>query len=830
MATVNVVIGLGGTGKDILEFFAKTLNDYPIKENAVEVFLFDTKRYSPGDPLVKELQNNKWKTEHYTQNRIFELETFNDSQAVVEKIKSKTDVTNIGQIFLEKDPIIIERAGTSGGGAWYKRKLGYLSIFYHLYLNSSDNGVTRIVDTLNSYNDTAAYNRFNIFIVNSLAGGTGSGMFIPLAALLRSELSKNLGGGALHFYSILIAPDALEKRDRSVDDTTSKIFRFNAAQILKELGHLNPSQIEWDVKFYADHSFVLQPGQRIFNNIFIVTDSNTSTTATPLNSKEYKPYFLMSAWAVYTFCASNDAAWGQMGNPLQAAGNSISGFGLRVFEFPSRELAEQYTLEIIDRFRLIFRSLVLINMEEAKRGAEAFFEESIKAKLNSYFTEKDEKVKKKRKKFENELNEVNSKNIDQLKELTISILDYNEKGTDKEKTPAEQLKATIFPLLDNTVLELIENEQLGFPIEFLRRVNQKIEDRKKELDNDNKEKDQWIGTRESDIKGLKKANKIRASKNKLYDKMQWKAKNIHEQTILSDIQSAIKNRWDYLSGIYDQFINTDSKWSLPNFRRQSFDPPQTKVIGSGGIKTILEDIKDEIRTNLLSHEYSGTSRERQEDADKELIKAVWSFFERMFLKENVIQSYDEKMKGRKKWNEPKEDTKQREDILKVFTETYVLKYLLENHHEFNNPQKLIEAIHKKMKQYLPHTYPFLSLVADRDERSKGTPFIFASSEHTNSIDRETITGFETAQIFDTPLDDNLIICLRLLDSMSFDNLDLADYNENYKWGLRYLKNEYKKIDEKRREDGGEGIYDKADFDLLKFIDPRFDVKLNEKQE
>jgi hypothetical protein len=112
-----------------------------------------------------------------------------------------------------------------------------------------------------------------VYVVSSLAGGTGSGMLIDLFIIAKSLLSSELGENYL-LQTILATPEALEGEANATDYPD---FYSNTYATLKEMFHFVSGSEEF-VSYGipgAGLDKLRVSSQHMPHNIFLVTDSNT---------------------------------------------------------------------------------------------------------------------------------------------------------------------------------------------------------------------------------------------------------------------------------------------------------------------------------------------------------------------------------------------------------------------------------------------------------------------------------------------------------------------------------------------------------------------------
>ncbi|MEZ4459672.1 MAG: tubulin-like doman-containing protein [bacterium] len=220
-------IGLGGSGSDVVNRIASKLKgrwNWNTLENLIHFFAVDTNTHD----LAR--QENVPRD-----NRIL-ISDF-DKRAYIDAKRGKGHQ--------EPDPFVTqwvhdwyEFRGTRGAGAGQIRVESRLSLHYQL---EQDRGkiIQRLVSAMNTARDhDNPYRKsnppqFNVFIYGSVAGGTGSGSFIPMAYLAREIISSQ--GWIPKVFGTLIMPSLF------VNDVPGALhpdINANGYAALKELEHL----------------------------------------------------------------------------------------------------------------------------------------------------------------------------------------------------------------------------------------------------------------------------------------------------------------------------------------------------------------------------------------------------------------------------------------------------------------------------------------------------------------------------------------------------------------------------------------------------------------
>ena len=220
-------IGLGGSGSDVVNSIANKLRsrwNWHTLDQLIHFFAFDTNTHdlSRQDSIPRE-------------NRIL-ISDF-DKRSYVEQ-KRGDGYQDADQFVTQWVHDWYQFRGTRGAGAGQIRIESRLSLYYQL---EQDRG--RIIQRLTSAMNTARHHdnpyrknappHFNIFIYGSVAGGTGSGSFIPIAYLCK-ELVRQQGWIPKVFGTVILPSLFLN----DVPGALHRDINANGYAALKEIEHL----------------------------------------------------------------------------------------------------------------------------------------------------------------------------------------------------------------------------------------------------------------------------------------------------------------------------------------------------------------------------------------------------------------------------------------------------------------------------------------------------------------------------------------------------------------------------------------------------------------
>ncbi|MEI7768339.1 MAG: tubulin-like doman-containing protein [Chloroflexales bacterium] len=194
-----VIIGLGGTGKWILTYIKKSLLDTygGVIPPTVQLLSFDTTSERPAKDGEAQEEDVKVGDVQLNSNAEFVYLGGNIKQICLD-ISNKGDYPYIGswlqaRAYLQSND---DRAFDISGGAGQKRPFGRMSLFLDLQQNTQAKVSNKIVTAIS--NVIAANKQLEtveIYVIASLAGGTGAGTFLDVAHLARWYANKHLVTG-----------------------------------------------------------------------------------------------------------------------------------------------------------------------------------------------------------------------------------------------------------------------------------------------------------------------------------------------------------------------------------------------------------------------------------------------------------------------------------------------------------------------------------------------------------------------------------------------------------------------------------------------------------
>lgn len=236
----TVLVGLGGTGAKILQRVRQlTIERFGSLDRLKSVRYVsidtDTTSVAPDATSKEELRKNP-----LAQDIAFaEQERINLNAPVLQYLGA-----NLGQhphIQSWLDPVVGNVKLNLAEGAGQIRPAARLALFHNMF------GGAKVYETLEAaYNavrtqdtgtDRVNRDRTMVFLCGSFAGGTGSGIFLDVAAALRS-----IGGSTTSILGFFVLPDVFHSREKAIGKA-----RANGYACLTELNHFleNRFDVQW---------------------------------------------------------------------------------------------------------------------------------------------------------------------------------------------------------------------------------------------------------------------------------------------------------------------------------------------------------------------------------------------------------------------------------------------------------------------------------------------------------------------------------------------------------------------------------------------------------
>jgi hypothetical protein len=220
----TVLVGLGGSGANVVRKCKRRLYRYfpPERRNVFQFIVIDTdaQRTQPGDEPLDEHSE-------FLHLPAFEATDLIDTLHTNERLRSWWPCDSRGEPY---------RVTYNASGANRKRPLGRLSLFHYLtpLIQPALEQKVRQAVAVQENADIGPQSA-KVYVVCSVAGGTGSGMFIDVVYIMR-HLFRELVQRRTFATGVLLMPDVFQAR---ADGRTAQLhMQANGYAALRELNHL----------------------------------------------------------------------------------------------------------------------------------------------------------------------------------------------------------------------------------------------------------------------------------------------------------------------------------------------------------------------------------------------------------------------------------------------------------------------------------------------------------------------------------------------------------------------------------------------------------------
>lgn len=284
MSRPGLIIGLGGTGQWVLTFLKKELleiNNQQMPAN-VRLLAFDTLPQATAETEQaggdKEVKIGKVKLE----TGIEFVHLGGNVFPIVEGIATDGDHPHIGSWFQAKYFLqALPRAAFNlSAGAGAIRPLGRMGIFNDMAAPSTSQLWSKIMKAVREVkNQVNGERQLEIIIISSLAGGTGSGMFLDIANIVRNAASEVLAANFI-VRGMFVLPRAFRTNDRAMQARAFAAWRELDRFMIND-PDLGRKTIEYND---ADSTFHMESGARLFDVCYLLDparDANPLTSYPP---------------------------------------------------------------------------------------------------------------------------------------------------------------------------------------------------------------------------------------------------------------------------------------------------------------------------------------------------------------------------------------------------------------------------------------------------------------------------------------------------------------------------------------------------------------------
>ncbi len=365
MTQPAIIIGLGGTGQWILTYLKKDLlelNGGRMPDN-VRLLAFDTVSTAEAETqVVNKLYTGDQAAYEKSRKRVGTVELDPDT----ELIHLGGDCRPLGEAISKgKHPHLawFDAAywlKTLQAENWYLdrgagrfRQFGLLAIYQDLLNGRAVSKIlTHLPAAIDAVSGQAGGNSFDLIVVSSIAGGTGSAMTVPFGVMARSLFPA---GAQVRARSLIVLPTAF-----SASLKASRDLALRGQAALRELARamMPPEGYQTQVEFLpGDPQLGKVTFSRPFDEVFFV-DGTRNGAAINTNPK-YAVFPASAAWIRnllddtvgqwYSHFVTANRAGSQVNNPKKMTEGVFTVFGIHSKYAPERTLGQTYELKLADR-------------------------------------------------------------------------------------------------------------------------------------------------------------------------------------------------------------------------------------------------------------------------------------------------------------------------------------------------------------------------------------------------------------------------------------------------------------------------------------------------
>lgn len=205
----------------------------------------------------------------------------------------------------------------------------------------------KISETINAIlpataSQTTGTKQCDVYVINSLCGGAGSGMFLDIAANIK-EYAANIGSFDLTLFGVLVSGDVYQ---RFLNLDSHKRLLANTYSCLKDLQYFqntSSQEIQFD---YSDASITAKP--LLFDLVLFVQGANVTGNPTIQSAKQLRDFLANSIYLMSATPVSKDnrrSMWINPSSPYQftlknfeGAPRFLSSIGYLKIKYPNQEI------------------------------------------------------------------------------------------------------------------------------------------------------------------------------------------------------------------------------------------------------------------------------------------------------------------------------------------------------------------------------------------------------------------------------------------------------------------------------------------------------------
>lgn len=266
----SIIIGIGGTGKWTLTYLKKLIEDNNNGNlpEEVELISFDLTTKETPEVVIKNFKLEDGKVEDYSldfkpTSKEFHNFSINLTDKIAEIKKCECKDESILNWFNKEDAEFFEGQVSTSEGAGQIRALSRLSLFLDI-----DDIVSKLYDKVLKIGNIARQSNKSvyIYIISSIAGGTGCGTILDFASLIhycfkRAEI-PNL---TYYTFGFIVLPRAFESIEKG---KSMENFKNNSLSAFREL-HRYMTFIDHEFNYSETLKFKIE-NQHLFDIVYFI--------------------------------------------------------------------------------------------------------------------------------------------------------------------------------------------------------------------------------------------------------------------------------------------------------------------------------------------------------------------------------------------------------------------------------------------------------------------------------------------------------------------------------------------------------------------------------
>lgn len=283
-----LAIGIGGTGKAALTILKERLEEsYGIVPDNVVLLSLDTDNLRPedvfaGSRLTDDFDERKREPEF----RYVVSKPGVTMDTIFADIARGTSTSYMSWLEHQKlDKILAPADRNIRGGAQQRRPIGRVALFQNWDNPVYDSILNAIVRMYGEPDDDEQkldpeqkeQSKRLIFIVGSVAGGTGSGFLVDVANLVRRAVNSNQKFQSVDVSAVVVLPDAFSKYTTAMNDPTN--LKPNSYAALRELDRFtraHSAALPYMVRYGDDVRSITWSTAQILDHVYLVDTASPS--------------------------------------------------------------------------------------------------------------------------------------------------------------------------------------------------------------------------------------------------------------------------------------------------------------------------------------------------------------------------------------------------------------------------------------------------------------------------------------------------------------------------------------------------------------------------